>query len=184
MTEHKGDGSSALDIHGLLEVDYPPVSLDDVDRRLLMLLNEDSSRSQRSLASQLGVSAPTVAERMQRMQRLHVIEHKGIVTNHSALGYPILVVMPMSIEQDANPARIVTALREIPLLTELLLLTGSYDMMARFVVRDHKQLQWLLLERVWSIPGLRHVQTMISLGTLCRRSELDVALNDESRNDE
>ena len=69
-------------------------------------------------------------------------------------------------------------------MTELLLLTGSYDMMARFVVRDHKQLQWLLLERVWSIPGLRHVETMISLGTLCRRSELDVALNDESRNDE
>lgn len=171
---------SALDIHGLLEVDYPPATLDDTDRRLLMLMNEDSSRSQRSLASELGISAPTVAERMQRLQRLHVIERKGIITNHSALGYPILVVMPMSIEQDANPARIVTALREIPLLTELLLLTGSYDMMARFMVRDHKQLQWLLLERVWSIPGLRHVETMISLGSLYSRDQLDVALGDES----
>ncbi|KAB8286757.1 transcriptional regulator [Bifidobacterium ramosum] len=180
MTEQtNGDGeSSALDIHGLLEVDYPPATLDDTDRRLLMLMNEDSSRSQRSLAGELGISAPTVAERIQRLQRLHVIERKGIIANHSALGYPILVVMPMSIEQDANPARIVTALREIPLLTELLLLTGSYDMMARFMVRDHKQLQWLLLERVWSIPGLRHVETMISLGSLCSRDQLDVALGD------
>lgn len=170
--------SSSLDIKGLLDVDYPPANLDDVDRRLLLLLNQDSSQSQRSLAAQLGVSAPTVAERIQRLQQLHVIEGKSISTNHSALGYPILVIMPMSIEQDVNPAQIVNALRQIPQMTELLLLTGTYDMMARFVIRDHKQLQTLLLEKVWSIPGLRHVETMISLGSLLHRDQLDVALHD------
>jgi DNA-binding Lrp family transcriptional regulator len=170
--------SSSLDIKGLLDVDYPPANLDDVDRRLLLLLNQDSSQSQRSLAAQLGVSAPTVAERIQRLQQLHVIEGKSISTNRSALGYPILVIMPMSIEQDVNPAQIVNALRQIPQMTELLLLTGTYDMMARFVIRDHKQLQTLLLEKVWSIPGLRHVETMISLGSLLHRDQLDVALHD------
>lgn len=168
---------SSLDITGLLDVDYPPANLDDTDRKLLLLLNRDCSQSQRSMALQLGVSAPTVAERIQRLQQLHVIESKGIKTNRAALGYPILVVMPMSIQQDVNPAQIVNALRKIPQMTELLLLTGTYDMMARFIVRDHKELQSLLLDKVWPVPGLRHVETMISLGSLLHRDQLEVALN-------
>lgn len=110
------------------------------------------------------------------MRRLHVIQGSQLVTNRSALGYPILVIMPMSIAEDFNPSEVVRRLRAIPEMTELLLLTGGYDMMARFIVRDHEHLQSLLLERVWPIPGLRHVETMISLGTLLHRDVLDVAM--------
>lgn len=176
MDDHKDD-SLSLDIRGLLEADYPTVQLDDVDRRLLLLLNEDASRSQRSLALELGISAPTVAERLQRLHQQHVLERRCVRANLSALGYPILVVMPMIIDQDVQPYQVVSALREIPELVELLLLTGSYDMMARFHVRNHEHLQSLLLKSVWPIPGLRHVETMISLGTLLRRDPLEMMLD-------
>ena len=174
-----GDGSEG-DIRGYVEPDYPSVRLDDVDRRLLLLLNEDSSRSQRSLANELGVSAPTVGERLARLTAQHVIEGRGITVNWSAVGYPMTVIMPMVIDRDTHPSEVVSALKDIPELVELLLLTGSYDMMARFQVRSHHHLQSLLLEKVWPLPGLRHVETMISLGTLVRRGPLDVIVSLES----
>lgn len=168
------------DIRGYVEPDYPSVRLDDVDRRLLLLLNEDSSRSQRSLANDLGVSAPTVGERLARLTARHVIEGRGITVNWSAVGYPMTVIMPMVVDRDTHPSEVVAALKDIPELVELLLLTGSYDMMARFQVRSHRHLQSLLFEKVWPLPGLLHVETMISLGTLVRRGPLDVVVSLES----
>ena len=49
------------------------VVLDDLDRRLLSLLREDSRRSSRKLAKMLGVSAPTVASRLRRLEQMGVI---------------------------------------------------------------------------------------------------------------
>lgn len=162
-----------LDIRDLLEANYPQVSIDDIDRRLLLLLKEDSSQSQRALAAEVRMSAPAVAERIQRMERAGVIRCRSIELNWSALGYPMLVVVPMTITANANPRDIVLRLRQIPELTELILLTGSYDMMARFRVGGHSDLQSLLLEKIWPIPGLQRVETMISLGTLARHEPLE-----------
>jgi DNA-binding Lrp family transcriptional regulator len=49
------------------------VVLDDTDRRLLELLREDARRSSRKLARMLGVSAPTVASRLRRLEQMGVI---------------------------------------------------------------------------------------------------------------
>ena len=161
-------------IRSYVEPVYPAVRLDDLDRRLLLMLNEDSSRSQRSLANELGVSAPTVGERLSRLNAQHVIQGRHVSVNWSAVGLPLAVVMPINVDRSADFEQVVRELADIPELVELLLLAGGFDLMARFQVRSHQHLQALLLERVWPLSGLRNVETMISLGSLRRRGPLDV----------
>ena len=155
-----------FDIRELLERSREPVELDSVDRQLLQHLYEDSRVSQRSLAAKVGMSAPAVAERVARLERSRIIKRHSIEIDWAALGYPMLVVIPIKISASANVLEVVTALQKIPELTEVMVLTGTYDMMARFRVKDYVDLQHLLLEKIWPIPGLQRVETMLSLGQI------------------
>lgn len=59
-------------------------------------------------------------------------------------------------------------------------MTGGYDLMARFRLRDHAHLQELLLDRLYPIPGLRRFETFLSLGEIPASTRLAERLADEA----
>ncbi|MGI8948109.1 MAG: Lrp/AsnC family transcriptional regulator [Ornithinimicrobium sp.] len=69
---------------------HPRADLDAVDLQLLRLLSEDSRQSQRSLARELGMSPPAVAERMNRLERSGVIRNYSIDVDWGSFGLPLL----------------------------------------------------------------------------------------------
>lgn len=58
--------------------------LDELDRRILSELRRDSRVSRRALARRLGVTAPTVAHRIRRMEEARVITGYTVVTSIDA----------------------------------------------------------------------------------------------------
>jgi DNA-binding Lrp family transcriptional regulator len=60
------------------------VVLDDLDRRLLELLRDDSRLSARKLAKLTGVSAPTISSRLRRMEQMGVIRGYTVVLSTDA----------------------------------------------------------------------------------------------------
>jgi Lrp/AsnC family leucine-responsive transcriptional regulator len=142
----------------------PVVELDEIDRKLLFLLSDDPRVSQRQLAKAVGMSPPAVGERIARLERQQVIRGYTTTVDWSALGYPGLVYIPITLATDADLGEILAELRGIAELTELVVVTGSYDMIARFRIRDHAHLQALLLDRIWPIRGLQRIETFLGLG--------------------
>ncbi|MFS0732010.1 Lrp/AsnC family transcriptional regulator [Microbacterium sp. 1P10UB] len=151
-----------------VEKPHAVVDLDEIDRRLLVLLCEDPRVSQRQLAREVGMSPPAVGERIARLERQGLIRGYTTVVDWSALGYPGLVYIPITLATDADLGEILRELRDIAELTELVVVTGSYDMIARFRIKDHAHLQALLLDRIWPIRGLQRIETFLSLGEVVR----------------
>lgn len=151
---------------GLLEVAAPRpsehVRLDDVDRRLLALLAADSRMSQRTLAKKLHLSPPTVGERISRLETAGIIRGYTIRLGWAALGYGT-VYMTVTAIQGADQAGILVALRDLPEVEEVVVITGSMDMLARIRVRNHDHLRELLITRIWQIDGVQRTETFISL---------------------
>src|SRR3954469_9757409 len=77
----------------------PAVPLDEVDRQILVLLSEDSRRSQRELARELGMSAPAVRDRTGRREGRGVIRGYGIHVDWNATGYPMAVYVAIAAAQ-------------------------------------------------------------------------------------
>jgi Lrp/AsnC family leucine-responsive transcriptional regulator len=163
------DATTILD---LLVPSTPTVELDNIDLQLIRHLHEDSSISLRSLGALVGMSAPSVGERVARLERTGVIRRRSIEMDWSAMGRPMLVVIPIKITSDAKMLTVIEALQSISSLTEILILSGTYDMMARFRLKDHAELQTLLLEQLGAVPGLQRVEAMISLGRVDDTSPL------------
>ncbi|WP_141960237.1 Lrp/AsnC family transcriptional regulator [Actinoallomurus bryophytorum] len=141
----------------------PAVPLDEVDRRILVLLSEDSRRSQRALARELGMSAPAVRERIGRLERLGVIRGYGVRLDWSAAGYPMTVYLSISAVQGYQQGEIVKQIARMPEVEWLDIVTGGIDMLARLRVRDHAHLRQVLVEEIWKLEGVQRTETSLAI---------------------
>jgi Lrp/AsnC family transcriptional regulator, leucine-responsive regulatory protein len=91
-----------------LTLSDPSALLDDVNRRLLRELHADPRITMSALARRVGMSAPAVTERVQRMERAGVIAGYRMEVNSVALGLPVTAF-----------ARIRPAVGQLPKIAEL-----------------------------------------------------------------
>lgn len=139
---------------------------DEIDIAILRALSEDGRMSQRQVAASLGISAPTVSERMARMERAGVIKGYSAQINWPALGYSQIVYLTISAAGDHDIADIMKRLWELPESQEVTLISGDVDLLVQLRVRDHAHLRELLMERIWQITGLQGTSTQISIAEM------------------
>ena len=151
---------------GAIERPQDRAKIDEVDMALLQELARDSRQSQRALARQINMSAPAVAERIARLERSGVIRQYSIDIDWDRLGLDVVVFMPITLESGGDIEPTLAAFREIPELEELTVVAGRYDLLARFRLSDQRHLRELLLDRVWQIPNVARIETMLGLGNL------------------
>lgn len=160
------DGSSLRSISEYTAAPTPAAALDTVDLRLLQLLSQDARLSQRSLARELGMSAPAVGERVARLERQGVILGYGARLDWGALGYPTTLIMTITVSQGFQQGLIMQQLMGIAEVEDVLLVTGDVDMMVRARVRDHTHLRDLLQNKVWQIDGILRTETSLAIAEM------------------
>ncbi|MEM7635536.1 MAG: Lrp/AsnC family transcriptional regulator, partial [Pseudomonadota bacterium] len=124
---------------------YENSRLDAVDRKLLDALIENARTSNAELARLVGLSAPSVAERIKRMEEAGVIEGYSAIVNPEALGLPIaawLRIRPIPGELH----RVAQILRDLPEIVECDRITGEDCFIARAHVRSVGDLETLIDE--------------------------------------
>ena len=143
-----------------------PVELDALDAGLINLLLEDARISQRKLASRLNVSAPTVGERMARLERAGVISGYLAKINWDVLGFSQIVYLSVESAPDADIGTIMTKLWALPEIEAVTLITGELDLLVRLRVRNYSHLKELLFESVWAIDGLQGTTTQLAIAEM------------------
>ena len=121
--------------------------IDAVDRKLLDALIENARTSNAELARLVGLSAPSVAERVKRLEEAGVIEGYTVTVNPGALGLPIaawLRIRPIPGELH----RVAQILRDLPEIVECDRITGEDCFIARAHVRSVADLETLIDELI------------------------------------
>jgi Lrp/AsnC family leucine-responsive transcriptional regulator len=103
---------------------YDPALLDDVNRRLLEELQADARLTIAELGRRVNLSAPAVAERVQRLERAGVITGYHARLDPKALGWPIAVVVRIR-PASRQLHRIPELAAEIPEIVECRRITGE-----------------------------------------------------------
>ena len=152
-----------------------PPSLDRHDLAILALLVRDARMSRRAVAREVGMSAPAVADRIARLERVGVIRGYRADVERSLLGYALVVYVGVVAVQGGDQPAVVGALRELPEVEDVHVVTGPKDLLVRLRVRDHDHLKNVLFDRIWNLPGVDRTETYISLGQM-EPKEFDLAL--------
>lgn len=77
-------------------------TLDETDREILRLLLADARRPYRDIAQQVGLSAPAVSDRVERLQEIGVIDSFTVTLDRSLLREGARVLVTVSLEPDAD----------------------------------------------------------------------------------
>jgi Lrp/AsnC family transcriptional regulator, leucine-responsive regulatory protein len=150
----------------LTEVTSPPVpkiEVDDLDLALLRAFAANPRQSHPSLARQIEMSPPAVADRLARLERAGAIRGYRAEIDWEVLGLPVVVYLAVTAGAGMDLSEIIRAIRVLPEAEHMSVVTGSLDLLVRLRVRDHAHLRELLLTKIFQISGVQRTETFLSL---------------------
>ena len=138
--------------------------LDDTDRRIISLLQEDGRRPAADIARLIGTSVQTVSNRIERLVESAVIDVMAIL-NPPAIGYEKDAIISLSVRQGYVQS-VGEALARLESVSYVGYLTGNFDIMIEVYVRDDEDLFRFLSQELPLIEGIEATQTSTVLHTL------------------
>jgi Lrp/AsnC family transcriptional regulator for asnA, asnC and gidA len=134
----------------------PPDALDDADKAIVELLQEDGRMSYTRIAAAVGLSEAAVRARVQRLVDGNVVQIVG-VTDPLRLGFRRQAMVGVKTEGDISA--IADTLAAIPEVDYVVFVSGSYDLLFEIVCEDDEHLLSILNDKIRSIPGVRTTDT-------------------------
>ena len=139
-------------------------SLDEVDLRILRLLQDDARTPFSRVAKEVGVSEATVHMRVRKLRELGVLRGFQALVDPSSVGKGLTAITLIK----ADPMKyseILERLRAIPDVYEVYDVTGEYDAVVKLRSGSREELA-SLIDDIGRIPGVSATLTMIVLKTI------------------
>ena len=148
--------------------------LDETDRKILNALQQDGRLSNIELAEKVNLSASACLRRLHLLLRSDLVAGTHLVLNQKAAGFPGTAYVFITLEGqdrkqlDAFEARIML----ITQVQECYLLAGQADYLLRVVYNGAEDLERLHSEELTRLPGIRRVQSTLTLRMVKRTAHL------------
>jgi Lrp/AsnC family leucine-responsive transcriptional regulator len=148
--------------------DETPAKFDKFDLAILRELLADSRRTLQEIGEAVRLSSTTCWSRIKRMQADGVIRKYSVELDRARLGYKDTVVVQLTLESHSDETlyQFGRILAEIPEVLDAYLVSGDYDYYIRIAVKDTRDYERLLRERLYKIPGIRHSKSSFVLRVL------------------
>ncbi|MBO9513130.1 MAG: Lrp/AsnC family transcriptional regulator [Variovorax sp.] len=141
---------------------------DKIDMAILRILLQDSRRSLQDIGAEVGLAATSCWSRIKRLEAEGVIRRYTVDVDPASLGYRDSVIVQLTLEShtDETLYEFGRVLATIPEILEAYLVSGDYDYYIRIAVRDTRDYERLLREKLYKIPGIRHSKSHFVLRVL------------------
>jgi DNA-binding Lrp family transcriptional regulator len=144
------------------------LQIDDVDRRIIACLSADARRSYADVGSVVGLSAPAVKRRVDRLRAADVITRFAAVVDPAALGWTTEAFVELFCRGRTSTAAIAASLRDHPEVVAAYSVTGEADALLHLRTASTAHLEETL-ERIRASPITDHTRSVIVLSRLIDR---------------
>jgi Lrp/AsnC family leucine-responsive transcriptional regulator len=144
------------------------MKLDKYDLTILAVLREDARASLQDISTRVGLSTTPCWNRIKKMEADGVIQGYTVRIDPAAIGFSesVIVQVTLNSHSDQTLFDFGRELEQIPEVLEAYLVSGDYDYYIRIAVKDTRDYERLLRERLYRIPGIRHSKSSFVLRTL------------------
>jgi DNA-binding Lrp family transcriptional regulator len=137
--------------------------MDEIDRKILRILQQDSSIQNQALAARVGLSPSPC------LRRVRALEAAGIIRGYVALvdgkavgaGFVAFVEVRLERQSEAWSTRFETAILARPEVIEGAFVTGDFDYLLKVAVADLDDFHRFLTQVLTRIEGVANTRTII-----------------------
>jgi len=148
--------------------------LDEIDLKLLELVQADSRTSQGELGRRVHLSTAAVNRRLKRLLEDGVIRRHSALLEPAALGYPLTIIT--EVETERERIDLLDAMKksfaDCPQVQQCYYVTGEWDFILIFLVRDMAQYTALSRQLFFQSNNVRRFRTLVSMDRI--KASLDV----------
>ncbi len=143
----------------------PRKSLDEIDRRILAVLQDNARVANVDLAGRVGVSASPCWRRVRELEESGVISRYVTLAEPAALGLQVSVFVQVTLEKQIEAAleHFESAVLARPEVMECYLMTGDADYHLRVVAEDLPAYERFLMDHLTRVPGIANIRSSFAL---------------------
>ncbi|KHD84471.1 Lrp/AsnC family transcriptional regulator [Heyndrickxia ginsengihumi] len=140
--------------------DKHSIQLDEIDRHIIQLLNENGRISFTDLAKEIKLSRVAVQARINAMVENGVIERFTAVINPEKIGLLVSAFFNVEVEPK-HLQQVADILAEDPAVSSLYHMTGPSKLHMHGLFKDNREMEKFLEERLYPLPGIMSVDCQI-----------------------
>lgn len=141
------------------------MKIDELDRQILNLLQNDASLTIKELAYELKKSIATVHDRIGRLKQNGVITKNVILLDRKKVGKGLLAFSHVLLKEHSLEAfeTFEAAITSFPEVLECFQMTGSYDFLLRIATNDMEEYHNFYRLKLATLPNISTVQSYFAL---------------------
>ena len=136
---------------------------DDLNQRIIRLLQDDGRAAYDVIGQQLGVSGGTVRNRVTRMRDAGMLRIVA-VADPVAVDYEADAMLGIKAAPGTAPAALAQRLEPHPAVVYIMWVSGRYDLLVEVVCDEETELAIFLDEHVHGHSDIAHVEVMTRIG--------------------
>jgi Lrp/AsnC family transcriptional regulator, leucine-responsive regulatory protein len=148
--------------------------LDQIDLKILGLLQPDASLSNAALAKKIGMAPSAVLERVKKLEQQGVIQSYDTRVKPAALNLKLLAFIFVKSSEGPGNVSVAKTLAKLPEVLELHHIAGEDCYLVKIRANDPQALAQLMRDKFSKIPGLLSTKTTIVLETVKETNYLPV----------
>jgi Lrp/AsnC family leucine-responsive transcriptional regulator len=150
------------------------MKIDDIDRRILNVLQRNGRVSNAELAEQVNLSASACHRRVQRLESDGIIRNYVAMLDPRKVGVPstIFVEITLSTQADEVLEAFEKAVARIPDVLECHLMAGSADYSLKVVAENTDDFARIHRQYLTRLPGVAQMQSSFALRTVFKTTSL------------
>lgn len=136
------------------------ISLDELDRNIISILNKNGRISYTDLAKEIGLSRVAVQARINALMEDGVIERFTAVINPSKIGIDVSAFFNVEVEPKYLH-QVAEDLSNEPFVTSLYHMTGPSKLHMHGLFRNNQEMESFLKEKLYKLPGIMSVDCQV-----------------------
>ncbi len=145
--------------------------LDDLDITILRKLQVNGRTKRNELADAIGLSIPSLSERLKKLEDYGVIEGYYTKINRHAFGYDMMAFVSVIMESSKNYEKFTENVKKTHEILECHSILGEGSHILKVIVKETKDLE-ALLSKIQSWPGVTRTITSFVLSSIKETTNL------------
>lgn len=152
------------------------ITLDDANRRILRILQEDGRITNQALAQRAGLSPAACFERVKRLRASGLIRQFTAILEPAAVDRALMIFIEVLLDRTTDDAFAAFAahVRDVPDVLECHMVAGGFDYLLKVRVSDMAAYRAFLGEILAAMPGVRETRTYAVLEEVKQTSMLPI----------
>ncbi len=141
------------------------VKLDNIDLKILKLLQENSKITNLDLSKKIGLSPAPTLERVKKLEQSGVIQSYHAKVDGRKLGLTVstFVLVSLAWQKENALENFISKIQHIDEVTECYIITGDGDALVRVICQDMTAYEQLLFKKLSQIEEVERLKTLMTL---------------------